>query len=120
MQFAGITAGRASSFFDFYAHDLEITAKSAGSDVSSTNLFAYTATLGGGWSLTASMEDPTARRNPVWNIGGLFNLTGLTAPVIAATNSPGTNANVFVGNVIAVAPVGVTFDPKTAAVRAQG
>src|SRR6185503_1995953 len=32
---------------------------------------------------------------------------------IAATNSPGTNANVFVGNVTSVTPVGVTFDPVT-------
>ena len=59
------------------------------------------------------MEDPSARRETVFNVGGLFNLTGLTAPVIAATNSPGTNANVFVGNPPAVAPVGVTFDPRT-------
>ncbi len=113
VQFAGITAGRAASFFDFYAHDLEIMAKSAGSDVSSTNLFAYTLTFGNGWSLTGSMEDPTPRRNPVFDVGGLFNLTGLTAPAIAATNSPGTNANVFVGNVTSVTPVGVTFDPVT-------
>ena len=113
VQFAGITAGRASSFYDFYAHDLEFVGLTSGSDVSSTNLFAYTATLGGGWSLTASMEDPTARRNPIFNVGGLFNLSGLTAPVIAATNSPGTGANVFVGSPPAVAPVGVTFDPVT-------
>src|SRR3954468_11310527 len=113
VQFAGITAGRASSFFDFYAHDLEFVGLTSGSAVSSTNLFAYTATLGGGWSLTASMEDPTPRRNPIFNVGGLFNLSGLTAPVIAATNSPGTGANVFVGSPPAVAPVGVTFDPVT-------
>ncbi len=37
---------RASSFFDFYAHDFEITGNTAGSDIASTNLFAYTATFG--------------------------------------------------------------------------
>jgi hypothetical protein len=61
-KFAGITAGRAQSFFDFYAHDLELSSKTAGSDLGSTNLIAYTATLGGGLSATLSMEDPTARR----------------------------------------------------------
>ena len=40
VQFAGLTAGRASSFFDFYAHDLELSSKTAGSDLGSTNLFA--------------------------------------------------------------------------------
>ena len=49
VQFAGFTAGRAASFFDFYAHDLEMIGSSIGSDASnSTNLFAYTATFGGG------------------------------------------------------------------------
>ena len=36
IQFAGFTAGRAGSFFDFYAHDLEHYAATSGSDVSST------------------------------------------------------------------------------------
>ena len=33
IQFAGMTAGRASSFFDFYAHDFEIIANADGSKV---------------------------------------------------------------------------------------
>jgi len=69
IQFAGITAGRAQSFFDFYAHDIELSSKTAGSDLGSTNLIAYTATLGGGLSATLSMEDPTARRETVFNQG---------------------------------------------------
>ena len=64
IQFAGFTAGRAGSFFDFYAHDLEHYGATSGSDVSSTNLLAYTATFGGGWSATISMEDPISRRQP--------------------------------------------------------
>ena len=66
IQFAGFTAGRAGSFFDFYAHDLEHFAATSGSDQASTNLLAYTATFGGGWSATISIEDPVTRRQPVF------------------------------------------------------
>ena len=66
IQFAGFTAGRAGSFFDFYAHDLEHFAATSGSDNPSTNLLAYTATFGGGWSATISIEDPLPRRSPVF------------------------------------------------------
>jgi hypothetical protein len=67
IQFAGLTAGRAASFFDFYAHDFEIAGATMGSDVSSTNLLAYTATLGNGLSATFSIEDPVFRRSPVFS-----------------------------------------------------
>ncbi|SEG42360.1 Porin subfamily protein [Methylobacterium sp. 190mf] len=67
IQFAGLTAGRASSFFDFYAHDFEIAAAAAGSDVFSTNLLAYTATIGNGLSATISIEDPAFRRTPIFS-----------------------------------------------------
>lgn len=66
IQFAGITAGRASSFFDFYATDLEFINANLVSNVSATNLLAYTATFGGGFSATVSAEDPIWRRNPVF------------------------------------------------------
>jgi hypothetical protein len=113
VQFAGITAGRASSFFDFYAHDLELAAKTNGSDVSSTNLFAYTAPLGGGLSATISMEDPIYRRNPVFNQGGVFGLSTGLVGIIPSAGFAGNGANVFIGNPAAVTPVGVTFDPVT-------
>src|SRR3954453_4929988 len=113
VQFAGITAGRASSFFDFYAHDLEFVGLSAGSDVSSTNLFAYTATLGGGLSATISMEDPVFRRSPVFNTGGVFGLSTGLVGTIPTQGFNGNGANTFIGNPTAVAPVGVTFDPVT-------
>jgi hypothetical protein len=70
IQFAGFTAGRAASFFDFYAAAHEIIGASYGSNVSATNLFAYTATFGGGLSATISVEDPTWRRQPVFNAFG--------------------------------------------------
>ena len=75
IQFAGLTAGRASSFFDFYAHDFEFYGATAGSDNSSTNLLAYTATFGNGLSATLSVEDPVFARSPV------FAPTGSTPPV---------------------------------------
>ena len=75
IQFAGLTAGRASSFFDFYAHDFELSGATAGSDVASTNLFAYTATFGNGLSATLSVEDPVYRRTPI------FAPTGPGTPV---------------------------------------
>jgi hypothetical protein len=66
IQFAGLTAGRAASFYDFYAHDFEIIGTSLGSDVASTNLLAYTATFGNGFSATLSVEDPNFRKNPLF------------------------------------------------------
>ncbi|MCJ2092405.1 porin [Methylobacterium sp. J-072] len=75
IQFAGLTAGRAASFFDFYAHDFELSSATAGSDVASTNLFAYTATFGNGLSATLSVEDPVFRRTPI------FAPSGGAAPV---------------------------------------
>ncbi len=76
VQFAGFTAGRASSFFDFYAHDFEFSAATGGSDVSSTNLLAYTATFGNGFSATLSVEDPTFRRSPIFS--PTVNAAGVT------------------------------------------
>lgn len=60
VQFGPITAGRAQSFFDFYANDMN-WGMLRGSDVS-TQLFAYTATFGSGFSATLSAEDGAERR----------------------------------------------------------
>jgi hypothetical protein len=101
IQFAGFTAGRAASFFDFYAHDLEIFGATAGSNTGSTNLLAYTATFGGGWSATISMEDPVARRQPLFAdtaagsaISGSPSFTQLAGPFTQAVpyafNAAGT------------------------------
>ncbi|MFK5599086.1 porin [Methylobacterium sp. HMF5984] len=90
IQFAGFTAGRASSFFDFYAHDFEFTGATAGSDLASTNLIAYTATLGNGFSATISAEDPSFRRTPIFS--PTVNASNVT------TNSAISNAGVFLTN----------------------
>src|SRR6195952_858767 len=92
IQFAGLTAGRASSFFDFYAHDFEFAGATLGSEVFSTNLLAYTATVGNGLSATISIEDPVFRRSPIFsplnvaatlNSGSVqnFGVTNQTTPV---------------------------------------
>jgi len=95
IQFAGLTAGRASSFFDFYAHDFEIAAATAGSDIASTNLLAYTATLGNGLSATISIEDPVFRRTPIFspfNVGATVSSGSVSN--FGVTNQP---TPVFVG-----------------------
>lgn len=63
IQFAGLTAGRAQSMFDFYA-DAYNNELLRGSNAT-TNLLAYTATFGGGFSATLSVEDEVARRTNV-------------------------------------------------------
>ena len=55
------TAGRSASFFDFYANNDNYTGI-VGSDRGNTNLFAYTATFGGGFSATLSAEDSVGNR----------------------------------------------------------
>lgn len=107
VQFAGLTAGRASSFFDFYAHDFEIIGSSLGSDMPSTNLLAYTQKFGEGWSATVSMEDPNFRKNPLYSdaVGATALVPGQSGLNNVFTTAPtpiilGTNA---VGNATAVA-----------------
>ena len=96
IQFAGMTAGRASSFFDFYAHDFEFAGATLGSDIASTNLLAYTATLGNGLSATISAEDPVFRRSVIFsqtnNPGGVTVNANIAN--FAQSQSP---AEVFIG-----------------------
>ena len=90
IQFAGITAGRAQSMFDFYAdaYNWELL---RGSNAT-TNLLAYTATFGGGFSATLSIEDETARRALV---GG--TVTGGT-PALNVFDTGGTRMPDIVAN----------------------
>ncbi len=86
IQFAGFTAGRATSFFDFYSNDFTWFGI-AGSDRGSTNLLAYTATFGTGFSATIAMEDPQERRVPVISAQGLNGPFG----AVSALNPLGPN-----------------------------
>lgn len=102
IQFAGLTAGRASSFFDFYAHDFEFAGATLNSDVQSTNLLAYSAKFGEGFSATISLEDPTFRRNTVYSQNYVIGANTATAPSpiyfgpgLTTTGTPGNNFQNF-------------------------
>jgi hypothetical protein len=86
IQFGPITAGRAQSFFDFYANDL--TFSSVRTADSRLNLLAYTATFGSGFSATISLEDRNSgtgnRENPVISPNGLVGLLGQNYPDLVA------------------------------------
>lgn len=61
IQFGSITAGRARSFYDFYANDLNIINVKT-SDAAGVNMLAYTASISQGVTATISLEDATDRR----------------------------------------------------------
>ncbi|MGH6835179.1 MAG: porin [Methylocella sp.] len=63
IQFAGLTAGRAQSMFDFYANAYNYS-NLRGSDAT-VALLAYTATFGDGVSATLSAEDQASRRTAI-------------------------------------------------------
>jgi hypothetical protein len=79
IQFAGLTAGRAQSMFDFYANAYNYQ-KIAGSSAT-TLLFAYTYAFSHGFSATLSVEDENARQAAVGSTvfystaGGFLNGT---------------------------------------------
>jgi len=86
IQFAGITAGRAQSQFDFFADNYGYQ-DIRGSDASILQL-AYTATFGGGFSATISLEDPAGRRAGVLSnpaIGGAVNALAFPGTYIGGT-----------------------------------
>jgi hypothetical protein len=92
VQFGGLTAGRTQSYFDFYSGDLEYVGTTAGSALV-TNLLAYTATFGSGFSATLSIEDQVERRSgvniangylPVGTAVGTYAYTGDAMPDIVA------------------------------------
>ena len=83
VQFAGLTAGRVGSFYDFYTGDINWIGTSGGGSIvapsGAVNLFAYTATFGSGFSATLSAEDGLARRQ-------------LIVPVLGNVNPPVTSS----------------------------
>ena len=105
LQFAGLTAGRAVSFFDIYSFSLHSHQTNIiGSDSGGTgiNLFAYTAELGGGFSASVSAEENTSRSKPVINtIGtaGFFNIaTANNLGTGTLSSQAGQTLPAFVGN----------------------
>ena len=64
IQFAGFTFGYVQSFFDYSTGLGTFVTANVGSN-KITNLFAYTASLGNGLSVTIAAEDAYARRNQI-------------------------------------------------------
>jgi len=79
IQFAGLTAGRITSFFDFFTTNL-ITGTGGSSD-DTVEVLAYTATFGSGFSATVAVEDGRARRG---TLGGGAVYGGQELPNLVA------------------------------------
>jgi hypothetical protein len=68
IQFGGLTAGYAHSFFGIYDNDYGNTIFAGYYTSQSTvNLLAYTAQFGGGFSATLSVEDNIEHRSALWD-----------------------------------------------------
>ncbi|WP_026605993.1 porin [Methylocapsa acidiphila] len=81
IQFAGLTAGRAQSMFDFYADAYNYDSL-RGSNAT-VSMLAYTATFGGGFSATLSVEDqPSRRANVGSTFAGPLNAAGTAATAV--------------------------------------
>ena len=82
VQFAGLTAGRAQSMFDFYADAYNYEAL-RGSNASPA-LLAYTYTFGGpfsGFSATISAEDGVSRRESIGSAFSFATVAGTGVPL---------------------------------------
>jgi len=62
IQFGGLTAGHATSFYDFFTGTTYAVQLSRNWADTTSNLFAYTAAFGNGFSATVSIEDGRFRR----------------------------------------------------------
>jgi len=73
LQLGGLTVGRTQSFFNFMngAFSFANVFTGGGSNTAfGTQLFAYTINWGGGLNSSVSIEDPTMRRNGIWDGSG--------------------------------------------------
>lgn len=97
IQWAGITAGRAQSMFDFYADALDYF--DVRNSDASTQMLAYTAVFGGGFSATVSVEDHTVRNQLPVNLTapGIAGVNNFAAPGVVT--AAGTRSPDFVGMV---------------------
>ncbi len=69
IQFAGLTMGRIQSMFDFYADAVGYTGLRGSNQT--VNALAYTATFGGGFSATLSVEDSVSHRSQTASVVAL-------------------------------------------------
>src|SRR5450631_1711079 len=93
IQFAGLTAGRAQSMFDFYADAYNyVSLRGSNATVA---LLSYTATFGNGFSATLSAEDQASRRAAIGSTiaGTALTAAGAGVPITVG----GVTANSFMG-----------------------
>jgi hypothetical protein len=79
VQFAGFTAGRLATFFEF-GSDQSFRGV-GGSQGFSVNQLAYTATFGSGFSATLAIEDPINRRQAVGFVNDINGSIGSAGPL---------------------------------------
>lgn len=99
VQFAGLTAGRVQSFFDFYNDQINWEAL-RGSNATVVAL-AYTQTLPNGFSGSLSIEDNASRRSFIGSTIGYFNFASFYSG-----GPPITGGTVGFGNVYGAVPGG--------------
>ena len=131
IQFAGITAGRAQSFFDFDAQSRELLTNSLANSNQPTEMLAYTATFGNGFTATLSVEDRNERvigddgflqsnLNPTATKAGYLAYAGETIPDIVGNlrvdqswgSAQLAGAYHLVSSEVVTLPSGVSVAPK--------
>jgi hypothetical protein len=83
IQFAGFTFGYSASFFNFYQGDVNLLGNISTARAHATNLLAYTASFGSGFSATISLED--RRTNEIGNLDAFVDGGGAVTGVAGAT-----------------------------------
>ncbi len=97
IQFAGLTMGRTTSFFQTVGSAPEFIGTNFRSDPGNVNTIAYTATLGNGFLATIALEDPTTRRFGV--AAGSFVIGGVaTIPNSISAFGVAPTFNAQIGN----------------------
>jgi Porin subfamily len=119
IQFGGLTAGRAQSFFDFYTYDDIYTTQLTASDVK-TQLLAYTFTFGGGLSATIAIEDGIERRNFGTAFATPAGFVGPATPVGGAAFFSTVNTFTPEGHDLPDVVANVRFDQAWGAIQLSG
>ena len=114
IQFAGITAGRVQSFFDFYADAINYTGLHGPNNT--TFAAAYTYTAGGGVSITGAIEDPQSHRGQISSVVNLGTSVGAGAAAIAGTSTTALVGSARLPNLVA----NVRWDQPWGAVQLSG
>jgi hypothetical protein len=86
IQFAGFTFGYSASFFNFYQGDVNLLGNISTARAHATNLLAYTASFGSGFSATISLED--RRTNEIGNFDQLRDTGVAPGAIVGGTFRP--------------------------------